>query len=141
MSVILIAAYLSTKCDRHRYIQVTPDNYSYIEDYCRSIKNNGIYALILTDECSEDFIAKHSIETDMYSIKLVPIVPLLLTNIKFRDTIHIHDERFFYFLNAIESDLGSNLLSESEYLVFTDVSDVQILNPIEDMIELDPNLL
>lgn len=145
---VYLAAYLSSKRDRHRNCQIEPDDFDYIKEYCRSIELNGLKSIIIVDECSSKFIKSHTIKIvkpeygETYrknnaEIRFKKIDRSRFTDNTLYDKIHLHDERFYYLYDVI----ASMSESETEYYMLTDISDVEVLNPVEEVINVDPNKL
>lgn len=127
VKILYLAAYLTSRYDHHRRMQHTDSDFSYIEKYYESIMKLGLKSVIIIDNPTEaniEFINRYTNNNVSFYIPK-PVD---------RD-MHIHDLRFFYFYEYILSR------SDIEYVMMTDISDVVILNPIEDIIDIHTKLL
>jgi hypothetical protein len=126
MKIKYLAAYLTGKYDYNRKQQVHSNDFNYIKAYYESIQKLKLQAIIFIDNASEDFIDKYSNEY----VSFYQVNENQLTK-----NMHPHDARFLYFEEYIKQD------TNTDYFVLTDVSDVIILNPIEEILQLNKNLL
>lgn len=123
MKITYIAAYLSSKYDHFKNTQQQSDNFEYIRQYYESIVKLKLNCVIIVDNISDEFIKKYSNE---YVSFYKPI-----TKLKWDNIMHIHDLRFFYFLEYMIQD------KTSSHFMLTDISDVTIINPIENIIDIN----
>lgn len=122
--ILYLAAYLTSRYDYHRRMQHIDSDFTYIEKYYKSIMKLNLKSVIIIDNANVDFINRYTNNNVSFH------VPKPVS----RD-IHVHDLRFFYFYEYILSR------NDIDYIVITDISDIVILNPIENIINIHPKLL
>jgi len=125
-----IAAYLSLLRDLHKNIQLEPNSFEYIKNYYDSIIILDLTSIIVVDDASDEFISHYANRNvSFYKIQHELDLDIML-NIK-----HLHDLRFVYFLELIIKD------TTTDYFMLTDISDVVIINPIQNIIDIDNNTI
>lgn len=123
---IFISAYFSLDRDLHKNVQLESDDFSYIKSYYKSIVRNDLSSVIITDSISQEFVERYrNRNVDFHIIKCFPSIDHLL----------LHDKRFFYYLYLMSMKV------DQEYFLFSDVSDVIVLNPVTKIMTLDPKVL
>lgn len=123
MKILNIALYFCLKKDHHKDMQNSENDYEYIRGYCESIINTKSKAVIMYDKLSTIFLKKHSNDN----------ITFYSPNNRYENML-IHDERFFYFLDYIKRD-------NNKYYMVSDISDVEILNPIYNNIDIDDDTI
>ena len=129
MNVRYLSVYFCYKYDYNRQKQLNSDNYDYIKEYYESIINNNLSSVIFYDHLSDDFIER-------YKNNNITFKRPMHYNLINKKIDHLHDERYFYFLDYIIEN------NDIDYFVLSDISDVVILKKIdEDSLDLSKNIL
>jgi len=127
MKINYLSLYFCSKFDYNRTEQLEKDNFNYIKEYYNSIVYHNLHSIIFYDDLSDSFINKYQNHNVLF--KKPGNHNIFSSKIK-----HIHDERFFYFLDYIINDY------QYDYFVLTDIADVIIMKDV-DNIELDKDKL
>ena len=98
-NVIYLAAYLNSKRDEHKDIQLEADSYEYIKDYCCSIKKNNLYCVIIVDKCTDKFMNLYTDKNISFYKQDYDLDGNRLS--KVHDNMLLHDRRFLMFYNYI----------------------------------------
>lgn len=138
MRIKYLSAYLCSQYDYHKKTALSSDNFDYIKSYYESIVDLDLEAVIIVDNISDDFIKKYSNKNVTFYRQ-----PRNISH----DHMQLHDIRFVYFMDYIIRDKCIDGLTvgtidgNDYYYMISDVSDVVILNPVQNIINIDPHTL
>ena len=106
---VVLSTYFTGKLDPQNKITQKRDNYQYFECWYKSIVSQKLQGIIFYDELSDGFISK-------YNNRHICFLKTKLGKYS------LNDERFFIYYNFLKSVLG-----KLDYVLLTDISDVQFL--------------
>jgi hypothetical protein len=118
-----LTSYLCAGYDFHKNKQLSANNFDYIKEYYDSVFFHNLKSVIIADNMDKTFIEKYSNMKIQFSI------------VETDDHMLLHDRRFCYFLKYILEDVTT------EYYLLSDVSDVIVLNKLENVLDVDNNTI
>ncbi len=104
---IILTTYFTTKKDPQRGVPTEKNNFSYIEDFYKSVLENNLYAVIFYDDLDEEFIRK-------YTCKNISFIQCTLGNYS------LNDERFYIYYEFLKNN------KKIKKIIFCDVNDVTL---------------
>jgi hypothetical protein len=111
--------YYSSKIDFHKNTRQKPNNFNYIKNYYNSILKNNLNTVIFIDNSHDSFRQKYSNKN----------IFLRKTQLKVNNFL-IHDVRFIEYYFYIKRH------SEIDFFILSDISDVIILNDVQNKINI-----